>query len=93
MLDWNKITRNFLLGESKVKPTIESRLQALSELLSNFKAKSISEQRRLQLALEQVVEIKKSHRKLIEEHKALQEQIKVLEESLKEKENLLEQEQ
>lgn len=89
MFDWYKITKKYVLGESKFKPTIESRLQTLYELLTNFKVKTVNEQRRMQLALEQVLEIKKSHRKLLEEHKALQEQIKVLEESLKEKETVI----
>lgn len=81
--DWDKMTRDFLLGEG-MSVTMESRIQTLSELLGNMKPKSATEQRRLQVAMEQIHEIKKGYKKMLEEQKAMLEQLNVLKEQAEE---------
>jgi RNA-splicing ligase RtcB len=77
--DLNKVTRKFLIGEG-TKPGVHSYIQALGETLSKFKPKSMLESRRLEIANNQLKEIRRSVRKLEEQVSVLQEQLKVLEE-------------
>ena len=77
--DLNKVTREFLVGESK-KPSLQSYIQALSETLSKFRPRSMLESRRLEIANNQLKEIRRNVRKLEEQVNVLQEQLKVLEE-------------
>ncbi len=76
----NSMTRNFLLGENKV-PSVHSYIQALGETLAKFSPKTQSDYRRVEIAKNQLKEIKRHTRKLEESVQRLEEQVKVLEES------------
>ena len=82
----SRITRAFITGEGKIpRPTIFSYIQSLNETLSNMRAKTQTEARRLDIAKEHLREIKKNARQLQERVQLLEEQITVLEESKKDR--------
>jgi len=79
--DLNRITKRFLLQETPLPVGIYTYIQALSETLKQFKAKTQTDNRRIQIAQQQLKEVRKHARKLDEKVQMLQEQIKILEES------------
>ena len=74
---WQK----FILNESAEEKTIFTYLQGLKEIISNFKPKTITEKRRIQLARAQLQEIRKYARRMENKIHTLQEQLTILEES------------
>jgi hypothetical protein len=83
----DNMTRRFLrqisdktLNESK-NPDIYSYIQTLGEILDNLRPKSISERRRLDVAKQQVKEIRRHARRLRERITLLEEQVHILEET------------
>jgi len=83
-MDFDKITRRFLLGEWKEKVSVNSRLSSIKEALQSLKPRTIKEQQRVELALENLTHIRRGYRKLQEEHKILEEKLQVLEEGREE---------
>lgn len=82
MIDYDKMTRNFLLGEEKtLSPSILSYVQALNEIVNNFKAHTQKEARNIEIARQHLREIKRAANRLISENKTLQEKLQLLEES------------
>ncbi len=79
-MDLNRMTRNFLLGESREPPSVHSYLQSLKEILGNIRARSTLDERRLEMARNHIREINRHTRKLQEKVNLLEEQVKVLEE-------------
>jgi len=79
-MDFDKLTRSFLLGEWKGGVSINSRLSSIKEALQSLKPRTIREQQRVELALENLTHIRRGYRKLQEEHKVLEEKLQVLEE-------------
>ncbi len=83
-LDFNTMTRRFLhnLKEGKSEDIgIREYVQALTETLSSFTPRTLTEQRRLAVAKQQLKEIKRHSRKLQERVTRLEEQISILEEN------------
>ena len=80
MVDLNALTRRFLLGEGREKPTIRSYVDALSGVIESIRPRSIKETRRLSIAKEHLREIKLMTRRLEEKVLMLEEHVKVLEE-------------
>jgi len=83
-LDFDTMTRKFLhnLKEGKSEDIgIREYIQALSETLSSFSPRTLTEQRRLSVAKQQLKEIKRHSRKLQERVTKLEEQINILEEN------------
>ena len=83
-LDFNTMTRRFLhnLKERKSEDIgIREYVQALTETLSSFTPRTLTEQRRLAVAKQQLKEIKRHSRKLQERVTRLEEQINILEEN------------
>jgi len=80
MINLNAIARRFLLGEVKASPSIHSYIQSLNEIINNIAPKSQRDSRRLDIAKDQIREIKKLSRKLEERVQILEEQINILEE-------------
>ena len=82
------MTRRFLrqissdetLNEGK-SPDIYSYIQTLGEILDNLRPKSVSERRRLDVARQQVREIRRHTRRLSERIALLEEQVQILEET------------
>jgi len=83
MIDWDSMTRKFLIGEGHNSPSVRSYVQSLSEILRNLNPKSQTEKRRVEIALEHVREIKRHTRKLEERVLMLEDKLKVLEEDKK----------
>ena len=74
------LTENFLLNEGRPTPNAKSYLQSLSELLSSLSPRSMTDARRLEVAMEHIRNVQRHVRKLEEENSGLQERLKVLEE-------------
>lgn len=79
-MDFDKLTRNFLLGEWKGSVSVNSRLSSIKEALQSLNPRTIKEQQRVELALENLMHIRRGYRQLQEEHKVLEEKLQVLEE-------------
>ena len=79
----NKLTRKFLLNEG-YKPDFKASVQALDEIISNWRPRTKRERNRLDLAREQLYNIKGHFRKVNNQLQELQERLNVLEEEKKE---------
>tara|TARA_R110000765_G_scaffold121168_3_gene217224 strand:+ start:2167 stop:2415 length:249 start_codon:yes stop_codon:yes gene_type:complete len=82
MTDLSALTRKFLLGESRIAG-VASYIQNLSEILSQVRPRSRTDERRMEIAKENLREIKRHVRKLEEKVILLEEHIGVLEEGNK----------
>ena len=71
--DFYSMTKRFLLGEGKSKPSLASYVQSLSEIVDSFNPRSKTESRRVEIAKEHLREIRKRSR-------VLEERLHVLEE-------------
>ena len=87
-MDFDKITRKFLLGEWKQGTSVLSRARAIKEALESLKPRTIKERQRVELALENLTHMRRGYRKLeeqnvtlTEENQQLNEKLQVLEES------------
>jgi len=79
----DSIVRNFLINEGKTpEPSIKSRFLALEELLNKISGKSLTEVRRLEIIKEQISNLRKEVRKLVERNLILEEENKELQEKL-----------
>jgi cell shape-determining protein MreC len=79
-VDLNKLTKRFLLGEAKSRPSVRAYVESVVSILEHFIPKSQRESRQLSVARQHLNEIKKLNRKLEEKITLLEEQVKVLEE-------------
>lgn len=79
MIDFDKITRKFLIGESRIAG-VASYIQNLSEILTQVRPRSRTDERRMEIAKENLREIKRHVRKLEEKVTLLEEHIGLLEE-------------
>jgi len=80
MVDLNRMTREFLLGESK-KPSVESYIQSVLETLSAIVPRSQRDTRRVEVAKSNLQEVRRHCRKMQEQIKVLEEQVNILEET------------
>lgn len=80
MKDLDLLTRNFLLGEGK-SGGLAHNIQNLSEILNNITPKTQKDSRRVEMAKENLREIKRCARRLEEKVKLLEERVNILEES------------
>jgi hypothetical protein len=78
--DFDKITRRFLLGEAKTKPSIRAYTESVLNILEQFVSRSQRESRQVSIAKQHLNEIRKLNRRLEEKINLLEEQIKILEE-------------
>ena len=76
------MTKKFLLGESKSTPSLSSYIQSLTEILNSFNPKTKTEGRRIEIAKEQLGQIKKQTRVLTERVSLLEERLNILEEGM-----------
>ena len=79
-VDLNKLTKRFLLGEAKSRPSVRAYVEPVVGILEQFIPKSQRESRQLSVARQHLNEIKKLNRRLEEKIALLEEQVKVLEE-------------
>lgn len=75
--DW----RNFL-NEDITEKNIFTYIQGLQELISQFKPRTMTEQRRMTLAKQHLREVKRYARRMQNEMTVLQEKVSILEESM-----------
>jgi hypothetical protein len=79
-VDLRQLTREFLLGEG-TKPSLGSYIQSISEVLQAITPRSRTDERRIEVARANLVEVRRHTRRLQERVNVLEEQVKVLEES------------
>ena len=79
-IDFEKLTRRFLLGEGKENPSLQGYIQSLFEIIGNIKPQTKTNNNRLSIAKTHLREIRKLSRRLEEKVQLLEEQLKVLEE-------------
>ena len=80
MMDFRKMTREFLMGEGK-DVSVHSHVQSLMDILSSMRFSTKIGGRRAEMAKMHLQEIRKTVRRLEENVKTLEEQLQVLEES------------
>jgi hypothetical protein len=81
-VDFNKITRKFLIGEWKEGVSILSRARAIKEALESLRPRTIKERQRIELALENLTHLRRGYRKLEEQNNVLSEENRQLNEKL-----------
>jgi hypothetical protein len=80
-IDFNSMTRRFLMGERKQEISPNALLQALSEALGSLRPSSRTDENRIAVANKHIREITRSFRRLQEQVSVLEEQLKILEEA------------
>ena len=78
-VDYDKLTKDFLLGERK-EPTLMEYLNVISEMLENFKPTRVSESSRVSVMRENLRKARKHARLMEERLRILEEQVKIIEE-------------
>jgi len=79
-VDYRRMTREFLMGESKA-PSLASYIQSVSEVLQCITPRSRTDERRIEVAKANLKEVRRHSRRLQERVNILEEQVKILEES------------
>ena len=79
-IDFNKMTRRFLMGEGKQEVNPHALLQALSETISSIRPRSQRDENKIAIAKKHLYEVTRSFRKLQEQVNILEEKLQVLEE-------------
>ena len=79
-INFNDLTRRFLLGESVNKPNIRAYVESVLRIIDEVRPKSQRENRQISVARQHLQEIKKLNRKLEERITLLEEQVEILEE-------------
>ncbi len=81
-MDFNKMTREFLMGEARGKTSMMSRLRAVREAIESLKPRTIREKQRIEIANENLTHIRRGYRKLEEQNRVLLEENNQLNEKL-----------
>tara|TARA_A100001515_G_scaffold51830_2_gene40889 strand:+ start:2250 stop:2504 length:255 start_codon:yes stop_codon:yes gene_type:complete len=79
-IDFDKMTRDFILGESKNTPSGLSYIQSLMEIVNSITPRTKTDAHRISMAKNHLREIRKNYKKLEEKVQVLEEKVKVLEE-------------
>jgi len=79
-MDFGNMTRKFLMGEWKTGASTTSRLAHIKEALQSLKPRTLQEKQRVELALENLMHIRREHKKLQEQVHVLEERLQILEE-------------
>ena len=80
-INYDDMTRRFLLGEAKVQPSVLSYVQSLSEIVNRMTPRTVREKRDIEIARQHLEEIKRHSKKLMEQVSVLEERLNVLEEN------------
>ena len=78
-IDLRSLTKKFILNEGK-GPTLNSWIQALSENIISLKARSLSEERRIEVMKHNLAELRREARRVQEKVIRLEEQVNILQE-------------
>lgn len=79
-MDYRRMTREFLLGESKA-PSLASYIQSISEVLGAVTPRTKRDSLRIENAKASLKEVRRHTRKLQERVQVLEEQVNILEEN------------
>ena len=79
-MDFRRMTREFMLGESKT-PSVASYIQSISEVLNAITPRSKTDALRIETARGSLKEVRRHCRKLQERVALLEEQVQILEEN------------
>ena len=79
-IDFDKMTRDFILGESKNTPSGLSYIQSLMEIVDSITPRTKTDAHRISMAKNHLREIRKNYKKLEGKVQVLEEKVKVLEE-------------
>jgi len=79
-MDYRRMTREFLLGESKA-PSLASYIQSISEVLGAVTTRTKRDSLRIENAKASLKEVRRHTRKLQERVQVLEEQVNILEEN------------
>ena len=79
-MDLRRMTREFLLGESR-DPSLASYIQSISEVLESVMPHTQRDKRKIEVAKANLKEVRRHTRRLQERVNVLEEQVHVLEES------------
>ena len=79
-IDFYRMTKEFLIGEAKKSPTLNSHIQMLGEIIDNLNPRTKLDENRLLVAKQQLREIRKHVTKIHERINVLEEQVNLLEE-------------
>jgi|TARA_R110000851_G_scaffold41151_1_gene103553 hypothetical protein len=79
-MDLRRMTREFIMGEAKA-PSVASYIQSISEVLESITARSRTDERRIEVAKANLLEVRRRTRRLTERVSVLEEQVKILEEN------------
>jgi hypothetical protein len=79
-MDLRRMTREFLLGEGRA-PSVISYIQSISEVLESITARSRTDERRIEVAKANLLEVRRRTRRMTERVSVLEEQVKILEEN------------
>lgn len=80
MSKYDKMTRDFILGEGYSPPDVFSYIQSIDEILDNLNVSSLRNERKVKIAKNHIREIRRNIKKIVEENKMLQEKLSILEE-------------
>jgi uncharacterized protein YigA (DUF484 family) len=80
MVDLDRMTRRFLLGEDRKAPSGMAYIQSLGKALSELKVSSQRDRNIVEIAKSHLREIRKQHKKLHERVSILEEKLNILEE-------------
>ena len=80
-MDLRRLTREFLLGEGRAKPSVVSYIQSIAEVLESVNPKTRTDERRIEVAKANLQEVRRHTRRLQERVSVLEEQVQVLEEN------------
>jgi len=78
-IDFYKMTRDFILNEGQ-GPSISSYIQSLAEALEAMRPNTVADARRLEVARENLLNVRRHVRRLEEKVSFLEEELKILQE-------------
>ena len=78
-----KMQSDFVINEGTVNPSINSYIQSLADALSYVAPRTIGDSRRIEIAKENLLNIRRHVRRLEEKVGSLQEELKILQEKKK----------
>jgi len=79
-MDFRRLTRQFILNEGQA-PSVSSYLQSISEVLTNIRPSTRTDERRIEMARQSLKEVRRQMRRLQERVGVLEEQVSILEEN------------
>ena len=79
-IDLNNLTRKFLLGETKQRPSVREYVESIMRIIDEVRPKSQRESRQFSVARQHLQEIRRLNSQLVEKITLLEEQVKILEE-------------